>query len=85
MTQKRLILDYMKSGKPITSMIALQIFNCFSLAQRIKNLRDDGHRIITKTVNAGNKRYAKYQLEEKMFCEKKGRFSATFPMGFDRQ
>lgn len=33
------ILDYLKSGKTITSLEALDYFNCMSLAARIHNIR----------------------------------------------
>lgn len=40
-SQRMRILDYMKSGKKITSLEALQKFGCFRLASRISDIRND--------------------------------------------
>ena len=43
LTQKVMILEYMKNGNRITPLEALNQFNCMALAQRIYDLRKDGH------------------------------------------
>ena len=50
LTQNQRILDYLKSGKTLTPLIALEKFGCFRLSARIFNLREEGHAIITKNV-----------------------------------
>ena len=42
MTQKQAILAALKRGEVLTPMIALQRFNCYSLAQRISELCASG-------------------------------------------
>lgn len=46
-TQTEQILQYLKGGKAITPLDALNFFGCFRLAARIKDLRDDGYNIVT--------------------------------------
>ena len=50
-TQNEQILDYLKSGKSITPLEALEKFGCFRLSARIFNLREDGYNIITKNIS----------------------------------
>ena len=61
-TQDEKILDYLKSGKPITPIDALNMFGCFRLSARIFNLRQDGHNIITKNITSEGKTFAEYHL-----------------------
>lgn len=61
-SQNKQILEYLKNGNSITPIEALNLFGSFRLGARIKNLRDDGHNIITELVKDGNKKYAKYSL-----------------------
>lgn len=61
------ILSWLRAGKPLTPLIALDQFGCFRLAARINNLRDAGHTIsstmITVTNRDGSKsRVAEYRL-----------------------
>ena len=42
-SQKKIILRFMQQGRSITPMKALQLCGSMNLAQRIKNLRDDGY------------------------------------------
>lgn len=60
-TQSQKILTYLKSGKPLTPITALNRFGCFRLAARISDLRKDGHTIFTDTVTKGNKTFASYR------------------------
>jgi hypothetical protein len=61
-TQNQLILNYLKKGNSITSLEALQKFNCFRLSARIFNLREDGFNIITNYITDNNKTYAEYRF-----------------------
>lgn len=63
-SQTELILDYLKTGKSITPMDALQLFGCFRLSGRIWDLRVQGHKIKTETINdeRTGKSYASYSL-----------------------
>ena len=61
-TQNQLILNYLKKGNSITSLEALQKFNCFRLSARIFNLREDGYNIITKYITNNNTTYAEYRF-----------------------
>ena len=60
-TQSQKILTYLKSGKPLTPITALNRFGCFRLAARISDLRKDGHTIFTETVTKGKKTFASYR------------------------
>tara|TARA_R100000234_G_C4928188_1_gene147250 strand:+ start:337 stop:588 length:252 start_codon:yes stop_codon:yes gene_type:complete len=66
MTQKEIILDYLKKNKSITSWQAIQDFHITRVADVILRLRADGHNIETKMVIHKNSRtgkklqYAKY-------------------------
>jgi hypothetical protein len=62
MTQNQQIAKYLSKGKAITPIQALNKFNCFRLAARISDLRNDGLNIITKIVTKEGKSYASYSL-----------------------
>ena len=70
-TQSELILDHLKSGKPLTSLDALIKFGCFRLGARIFDLKQDGHNIGTDMITKGKKTFASYFLhlegQTKMF------------------
>jgi hypothetical protein len=61
-TQNELILSYLKKGKSITPVDALNKFGCFRLAARVSDLRKDGLNIATKFVTKEGKNYASYRL-----------------------
>lgn len=64
MTQKDMILNWLKNGKTITPMEALERFGCFRLAARIHNLRESGHNIVaTEYETPSGKRVARYSLK----------------------
>jgi hypothetical protein len=63
-TQNQRILDYLKSGKKLTPLVALEKFGCFRLSARIFNLREEGHAIITKNITRKGKTFAEYSLME---------------------
>tara|TARA_R110000868_G_scaffold402329_1_gene678570 strand:- start:4571 stop:4774 length:204 start_codon:yes stop_codon:yes gene_type:complete len=62
MSQQNEILSHLISGQSLTPFDALQQFGCFRLAARIRDLRDDGHDILTEIVEQGDKRWARYRL-----------------------
>ena len=62
MTQTDWILNQLKRG-PLTAVDALNGCGCFRLAARIKDLRDAGYQIETKTLELPNgKHIAQYSL-----------------------
>ena len=50
MTQNQKIANYLNNGKSLTPIQALNKFNCFRLAARISDLRNDGMLIKTKII-----------------------------------
>jgi len=50
MSQCNRILNWLKSGKPLTHDDAKHLFGCNRLAARIKDLRLQGHNIITQII-----------------------------------
>jgi len=58
------ILKYLKRGRGLTALEAIQRFQTLRLAARIKDLREEGHPIQTEIVTDRNtgKRYARYRL-----------------------
>ena len=64
LTQNQRILEYLKSGKKLTPLVALEKFGCFRLSARIFNLREQGNAIITKNVTRKGKTFAEYSLME---------------------
>ena len=65
LTQNQKILEYLKSGKKLTPITALNKFGCFRLSARIYNLKQEGHNIITENVTRKGKTFAEYSLEVK--------------------
>lgn len=72
-SQTKQILEYLRTGKKLTPLDALQLFGCFRLSARISELRDMGRdmgfEIITDkkevTDKFGNKKYVgEYWLRE---------------------
>jgi hypothetical protein len=61
-TQNEQIKAYLNKGKAITPIDALNKFGCFRLSARIKNLRDEGLKIVTKYVTKEGKTFASYTL-----------------------
>jgi hypothetical protein len=63
-SQSLRILAFLKSGKSITPIQALNRFGCFRLAARIHNLKAMGYRITstTKTNPKTKKKYASYSI-----------------------
>lgn len=62
--QNAAILSHLEANGSISGPEALERYGCFRLAARIKDLRNAGHRIETKTVTLANgKRVARYELQ----------------------
>lgn len=64
MTQTQRILIYLKTGKSLTPLEALQKFGCLRLAARISDLRSQGHTIWTDYVQKDKKIFAAYKLSK---------------------
>ncbi len=60
-SQNKQIKAHLQSGKTLTAIQALEMFGCFRLAARIKDLKDSGM-IIDKAMvkNDNDKHYALY-------------------------
>ena len=57
------ILAHLEAGHTLTPLEALQRFQCFSLSQRVTELRQRGYPIHTKMVKlSSGKRVAEYHL-----------------------
>jgi hypothetical protein len=61
-TQNEQILTFLKKGKKLTPLQALDKFQCFRVASRVNELRDQGYNIKTEMISRGKKRYAQYSL-----------------------
>ena len=59
-SQGKKILEYLKTGRKLTALDALNMFNCFRLAARIADIRNDYN--IKTEFSKGKKRYAIYSL-----------------------
>jgi len=63
-SQTKLIRQHLEEGHAITSIMALSMFDCFRLAARIANLRNQGLDIITRKITRNGKCFASYELKE---------------------
>ena len=69
-TQKKQILDYLKTGKSITKLEALKMFGCWNSGDVIYKLRNEFKRnnekfsIEMTMITNGKKRFASYKLIE---------------------
>jgi hypothetical protein len=65
-SQNKRIRKYLESGKSLTPLEALYLFNCFRLGARVHNLKSEGMNIesemIEITSDGKTKRVAKYSL-----------------------
>lgn len=62
-SKTELILDYLKTGKPITSIIALEEFHVTDLAGILKHLRKRGYNFKKESIKTcNNKTSCKYYL-----------------------
>ena len=63
-TQNKKIRAHLLSGKSITPIEALNLYGCFRLAARIRNLKDQGVDIDKIMVDVGRKKVAMYFVPE---------------------
>lgn len=62
-SQNKLILAHLKLGQTITGRQALDLYDCFRLPSRIRDLKDKGYNIESKMIKtATGKRVAQYRL-----------------------
>ena len=63
-SQNKRILAYLLSGKSLTPLEGLHLFKCWSLAQRVFDLRSKGLPIFTEMICLrSGKRVAKYYMK----------------------
>ena len=62
-SQKDNILAHLKKGYRLSPLDALEHYGCFRLAAVIHNLRQEGHKIITRKMTRKGKTFAQYFLE----------------------
>lgn len=65
MTQRAEILDYLKTGRSLTPLEALDLFGCLRLGARIWDLKREGHNIVAETLDLKGKHVARYTLRAK--------------------
>lgn len=61
-SQNKDILQYLRRGRSITPLVALEKFGVFRLSGRVWDLRQLGHNIKTTTIEQNGKRFASYRL-----------------------
>ena len=61
-TQKEAILRHLQSGRTITPLEALDLYRCYRLSARIRELRDEGYVIRSENVKQGKKTFSSYKL-----------------------
>ena len=63
-SQEAQILKHLQSGKTLTPIQALKMFDSFRLGARIHRIKEAGHTILTKLIKTNtNKIVAQYSLE----------------------
>ncbi|TDR30662.1 helix-turn-helix domain-containing protein [Hydromonas duriensis] len=63
MTRNETILSHLKTGQPITNMMATHLYKITSLQEAIRDLRSEGHVIRTHMEHKNGKRYGRYTLQ----------------------
>jgi hypothetical protein len=61
-SQVKQILAWLMSGRELTALDALNMFGCFRLSARIKDLENKGHVIHREMITINEKRVAKYWI-----------------------
>jgi len=61
-SQETQVLNYLQSGKTITQLEALNMFDCMRLSARVHRLKKRGHNIKALIVSENGKRFGKYYL-----------------------
>jgi len=70
MTDAEKILEYLQKGNTITMMDAMRVFGTVSLRERIRDIREKGFNIQTKSVTnpQTKRRHAVYYLAQEKEC-----------------
>ena len=73
MSIKTNILEYLRSGKSLTALEALDLFGTMNLRNRISELRAEGHNIKDTPIHnkVTGKRYSNYWLDLGTLAEMK--------------
>lgn len=61
-SQTARVLRHLQTGRGLSSLSALDRFGIFRLAARVHSLRKCGHKIETRMIKVGEKRFARYVL-----------------------
>jgi hypothetical protein len=61
-SQNSQILNHLMTCGTLTPMDALNLFGCFRLSARVRELKDKGFNIKTEMVVIGEKKVAKYSM-----------------------
>lgn len=61
-SQEQAVIDWLATGRRLTSLQALNRWGVARLAARIERLRKQGHRIVSDRVSRGGKCFAAYRL-----------------------
>jgi len=61
-SQETQVLNYLQSGKTITQLEALNLFDCMRLSARVHRLNKRGHDIKTEMIEENGKRFGKYYM-----------------------
>lgn len=64
-SQTENILDYLLTGKSLTPLDALRLFQCFRLSARILEIKELGYQVETIIESNGKKKFASYRLKPK--------------------
>lgn len=71
-SQNKQILNYLKQGKCLTPIEALEKFGSFRLAARIYELRNQGWPIVKDRIEVGGGRYvASYSIDQSLSAPSK--------------
>ena len=65
MTQQTQVLNHLKK-EPLTPLVALRKYGTLRLAAIVFNLRNEGYRIETNSINVGTKKKPKYVANYKL-------------------
>lgn len=64
-SQKSKALEYLESGRTLTTALAVDLWKCYRISERIRELERDGHIIEHKPeITSGSARIVRYRLIE---------------------
>ncbi len=61
-SQTTQIINYLKTGKTLTPLEALNHFGCWALSSRISDIKKQGYKIASVPVKVGKKNVAQYSF-----------------------